>query len=224
MIRGLSRLIKVITYRRLFMNSTDQREKWNQRYGTTEYAYGKQPNDYLKSVSYKIPSGKVLCLAEGEGRNAVYLAEQGYQVTALDYSSRAIEKAEQLARQREVAIHAICADLEQFDFTQTQWQAIISVFAHLPPYIRKKVHSAVSKSLAPRGIFILEAYAPDQLKFNSGGPPNPELLMNLNEIKDELTGLEFEISHQIERNVTEGTYHSGQGAVIQILAIKPYSE
>ena len=105
-----------------------------------------------------------------------------------------------------------------YDITAGAWAGIIATFAHLPPVLRHRIHRDVAAGLMPGGVFILEAYTPAQLAFDTGGPKAPELLMTLAELRGELCGLEFEIARELERDVTEGAYHTGRGAVVQILA------
>lgn len=152
---------------------------WDERYSQAEYVYGKNPNDFLVAVVEQIPQGRVLCLAEGEGRNAVYLAQQGCQVTAVDASAVGLEKARKLAAERSVEIETIVADLSDFSIQPNAWDAIVSIFCHLPPIVRAKVHRQVVAGLRPRGVFVLEAYTPRQLDFKTGGPPQADLMMTL---------------------------------------------
>ena len=195
---------------------------WDQRYDEEGFAYGAEPNDFLKSEYFQIPKvGKVLCLAEGEGRNAVFLAKQGYSVTAVDQSSVGLQKAKKFALENGVEISTIVADLADYDFGKEAWDGIVSIAAHVPPKLRKKLHSQVIGSLKANGVFILEAYTERHLEMEGvGGPPNKELLMSLEELRDELEGLNFIIDHEVERNISEGKYHQGKSAVVQIVARK----
>jgi SAM-dependent methyltransferase len=194
---------------------------WNERYSEPGYAYGTEPNGFLVSVADRIPRGNVLCLAEGEGRNAVYLAGLGYEVTAVDTSTVGLKKAEALARDRGVTIDAVLADLEDFPIEPGVWQGIVSIFCHLPPVIRAALHERCLRGLAPGGVFILEGFTPRQLELGTCGPKSRELLMELEIIRQELPGLRLEIGREIEREVVEGQYHRGIAAVLQVLAVKP---
>ena len=194
---------------------------WDERYSEPGYAYGTEANDFLVSVADRIPRGKVVCLAEGEGRNAVYLAELGYQVTAVDSSSVGLEKADSLARERGVHIETVNADLAEFHIEATAWQGIVSIFCHLPPVTRAALHERCLRGLASGGVFILEGFTPRQLEFGTGGPKFRELLMELDVIRQELPGLRLEIGREVVREVIEGKYHRGNAAVVQILAVKP---
>lgn len=198
---------------------------WDQRYSNDEFAYGTEPNDFLRDVFDKIPKGgKVLCLAEGEGRNAVFLAKQGYQVTAVDQSPVGLVKANNFAIQNAVKINTVVADLNDFDFGQQAWDGIVSISAHVPPALRKKIHRQVVQSLHVGGVFILEAYTKQQLEMEGvGGPPNEEMLMSFAELNHELKGLSFDIGQEVKRHISEGQYHQGQSAVVQIVAHKAKS-
>jgi len=173
------------------------------------------------AVTATIPRGRILSLAEGEGRNAVYLASLGCKVTAVDGSAVALRKAEALAAERGVSITAIVADLGQFRILPEHWDGIVSCYCHIPSSIRPVLHRAVVRGLKPGGVFVLEAFSKQQLAYNSGGPQDSDLLMSLDELKRELTGLEFIRAATLEREVQEGSRHTGLASVVQILARKP---
>lgn len=197
---------------------------WNERYGSAEYVYGTEPNDFLVAHAAAIPRGAVLCLADGEGRNGVYLAKLGYAVTSVDQSEVGLRKAEALAASQGVSIHTLAADLAEFDPGQGIWQGIVSVFAHLPPELRLRLHRQVVAALAPGGVFILEAFTPRQLDMPGvGGPKGPYAagLIPLDAVRDELEGLTLEIAREADRVLDEGPLHQGLCAVVQVLAIKP---
>lgn len=193
---------------------------WNDRYRTDDYIYGTEPNAFLAQHFQSIPKGRVLCLAEGEGRNAVFLARHGYDVTAVDLSEVGLEKARKLADTHGVRIECIHADLAGFDLGENRWDGIVSIFCHLPPPARRHVHSQISRALKRGGVLLLEAYTPDQLALGTGGPPEAAMMMTQAGLEDELAGLDFELLQEIEREVVEGTHHTGRGAVVQAVAIK----
>ena len=198
--------------------ASPEREFWERRYAEPAYAYGTEPNGFLVEVADRIPPGPVLCLAEGEGRNAVWLAGRGHAVTAVDASAAGLAKAAALARTRAVRIETIAADLASFTIEPGAWSGIVAIFAHLPPQLRRSVHRAAAQGLAPGGVFVLEAFTPRQLALGTGGPQKPELLYTLDELREDLAGLELEIGREIERDVVEGRYHTGRAAVVQVLA------
>lgn len=195
---------------------------WNERYSEDGYAYGDVPNDFLRENYERLPTGKVLCLAEGEGRNAVFLAENGYDVTAVDFSEVGLQKANELAGNRNVSIKTVQADLAEFEIAENNWNAIVSIWAHVPSIIRRGLHLKVVKGLKSGGAFLLEAYTPKQIEFGTGGPKAEQidLTMKLSDLKRELDGLQFEIAGETERQINEGKYHNGQSAVVQILAFR----
>lgn len=193
---------------------------WDERYSAEEYAYGTDPNDFLAEQANKIPQGKVLCLAEGEGRNAVYLAKQGYEVVAVDASSVGMQKAQRLASDNDVTITTVVSDLAHFQIEPNTYDGVVSIFCHVPKDIRAKLHRDVIAGLKPGGILLLEAYTPAQLQHGTGGPKTDELTMTMGALKIELADLEFLLVQEIERDVIEGLYHTGRGAVVQVVARK----
>lgn len=193
---------------------------WDERYDTDEYAYGTKANDFLRSNIESMPKGSILSLAEGEGRNAVFLAQQGYEVTAVDSSMVGINKAKKLAQKQGVEIEFIHADLAEFEIGKNQWDGIISIFCPLPPALRKQIHESVQLGLNPNGIYLLEAYRPEQLQYGTGGGDSAELMQNSASLSSELKGLTFEHLLELERQVIEGVYHTGMAAVVQAIAKK----
>lgn len=193
---------------------------WDQRFDVPEYIYGTNPNDFLVEMVNQIPKGRVLCLADGEGRNGVYLAKQGFDVTAVDQSSVGLKKAQALATAQGLNIDTVHADLAEYPIETGDWAGIVSIFCHLPSSIRRDVHMRAVNGLANGGCFILEAYTPRQLQLKTGGPKKVDLLMDLPTLQDELTGLQIMHGKEVERQIEEGTYHSGLSAVVQIVARK----
>lgn len=194
---------------------------WDQRYSEEGLAYGEGPNEFLAEHFQLIrPAGKVLCIAEGEGRNALFLARKGFEVTAMDFSEVGMKKAKMFAHQERLQLETIVADLEQFEMGTNKWDAVIAIFAHLPPTLRKLVHSRVEQSLKKDGIFLLEAYRPEQLQFGTGGPPKIEMMMTLKSLREELPHLRTEWSKELVREIHEGKYHNGQSAVVQFIGKK----
>lgn len=198
----------------------DPREFWNHRYGLPGWAYGTEPNDFLREVAPTL-AGPVLCLGEGEGRNAVFLAQRGLEVTAIDLSPRALEKAQQLASERGVRITTQEADLSDFPLGEGQWGAIVSIWCHLPPWLRQRVHREVVRALCPGGRFVLEAYTPEQLALDTGGPRSLDLLYAPADLRKDLQGLVLDQFEVREREVNEGEWHRGRSAVVQVVARRP---
>lgn len=192
--------------------------RWDRRYAAEAYAFGTEPNDFLVKVESLIPPGPVLCLAEGEGRNAVWLAGRGHEVTAVDASTVGIAKAGALARARGVKIATVAADLSDYTIEPGSWAGIVAIFAHLPPALRRAVHRAAAAGISSGGVFVLEAFTPAQMAYGTGGPSQPELLYQLADLRDDLADLEIVIGRELEREVLEGVYHTGRSAVVQVLA------
>ena len=194
---------------------------WNERYAGDSYFYGTTPNAFVSECAPQIPPGPVLCLAEGEGRNAVFLATRGHAVTAVDQSAVGLAKAQRLAADRKVALTTAVTDLAAFSIEPRAWSGVVATFVHLPQPLRRNLHRQVADGLRPGGVFIFEAYTPEQVKFRTGGPVNqPELLVKMAELRDELGDLELVIARELVRDVSEGSGHKGRGAVVQVLARK----
>ena len=191
---------------------------WDERYAAEHYIYGTEPNSFLAENVTRIPKGRVLCLADGEGRNSVFLAQQGYSVTAVDASAIGIRKAKKLAQDNNVRVEYIHADLTNYSPGTEQWEGIVSIFCHLPASIRTSLHKNIVSALKPGGVLLLEAYTPAQLKHGTGGPPEAALTMSADILEQELNGLKFDLLQELEREVIEGSHHTGLGAVVQVLA------
>ena len=198
----------------------DPKDLWEGRYGgTDDYVYGTEPNDFLAASVADLPAGDVLCLADGEGRNGVYLATLGHRVTSVDLTEAGMAKAARLAAERGVELTTVVADLADYDLGTDRWDLVVSIFAHTPPPIRARLHGAMAEALRPGGRLILEAYTPDQIGRGTGGPPVPELTMDLDRLGRELTGMRFEHQAELVRPVVEGAGHTGEGAVVQVIAV-----
>lgn len=194
---------------------------WDKVYSDEQYAYGKEPNDFLVENYAAIPKGKILSLAEGEGRNAVFLAKMGYTVTAVDESKVGLKKAEKLAHENGVEIELIQKDLVKYDIGENQWEGIVSIFCPLPSTVRASVYRSAVHGLKPGGVFLLEAYTPDQLKYRTGGGRSADLMTSKRSLVSDLNGLQFTHLLELEREVIEGKFHTGIGAVLQAIAQKP---
>jgi SAM-dependent methyltransferase len=194
---------------------------WEQRFAGETYFYGIEPNEFLRVSLPTLPKGAAMCLAEGEGRNAVFLAESGYQVSSVDLTQAGVDKTKRLAEDRSVKVSAVVGDLADFDLGHERWDLVVSIFAHVPPDVRRSLHRRVVDSLKPGGALLLEAYTPDQVGRGTGGPQDSELTMTLNGLREEIAPLEFLNAEELDRDVLEGTGHTGHGAVVQVIARKP---
>lgn len=194
---------------------------WDQRFSGKQLVYGHLPNDFLALNTQRLKAGgDILCLAEGEGRNAIYLAKQGFNVTAVDISSVALEKAKQLAHTHKANVNLVHADLADYDLGSKKWDGIVAIFMHLPPDLRENVFGKIAAALRPTGIFIGEFYRPEQLNFTTGGPRELSMLYSTNMLSNDLKDLSFILLEEREREVFEGIGHTGMAAVSQVIAQK----
>lgn len=202
----------------------DQRLMWDQRYAEPDYVYGTEPNAFLAEAVGALKGGACLCLAEGQGRNAVWLAGQGFAVTAMDTSAVGLERARALAAQKGVVIHTEQADLADYDLGQERWDSIVAIFAHLPPALRASVHRRIVAALKPGGTVLLEAYTPEKFDLpGTGGPPagQADTLMTRAMLLEDFAGLVPEVAREVHREVNEGSYHHGLSATVQFIGRKP---
>lgn len=197
------------------------RDQWESRYAAEHYLYGTDPNDFLAAQVGLLPAGDVLCVAEGEGRNATFLAARGFAVSSVDLTEAGTRKTLALAEARGVRVDAHTADVSEFDLGIDRWDAIVSIFAHMPPPVRADLHRRVVQALRPGGVLLLEAYTPDQIGRGTGGPPVAEMTMSLATLRAELPGLQEVHAVEMVRPVVEGPGHTGDGAVVQYIARKP---
>ncbi len=193
---------------------------WDDRYSDNEFIYGTEPNAFLVEHSSKLVS-PILSLAEGEGRNAVYLATLGFQVHCVDGSAVGLAKARRLANAKGVDINTECADLASYQPAANRYQSVISISAHLPSVIRCRLYPMLERCLQPNGILLLEAYSVNQLSRNTGGPKDVDMLMTVSKIEREFPNLEPILLHEIEREVCEGKHHTGLASVVQFIGKKP---
>ena len=194
------------------------RDFWNEKYANTDYAYGTEPNEFLASAVTKLKRGETLSLAEGEGRNAVWLAQQGFTVSSIEQSEKGVAKTLRLALQRGVIVMAERGELENFNIQPNSWDLVVSIYAHTPQELRRKLHRQVVAGLKPGGVFILEAYTPAQIPNNTGGPKDASLMPTAELLRSELHGLVFDHLEEVERDVVEGSLHTGTAHVVQLVA------
>ncbi|WP_258239613.1 SAM-dependent methyltransferase [Pseudidiomarina homiensis] len=198
---------------------------WDERYNTEEYIYGTAPNDFLQEHATDLlaphEQAHVLCVADGEGRNSVYLTELGAHVCAMDISSVALKKAVKLAEQRGVSIQTEVVDLTQAELPKAHYDGIVAIFCHLPGSGRAHLYEQIAASLKPGGFFLLEGYTTAQLGRGTGGPDNADLMISKVELERAFKGYTIQVSQEIERDIHEGDRHNGRGAVCQFIARKP---
>jgi SAM-dependent methyltransferase len=195
-------------------------EFWDVRYNDEIYAYGREPNKYFKKfIDSQVP-GKLLLPGEGEGRNAVYSASIGWEVTAIDQSIKGKLKTNQLAEKYKVSINYYTGDIQSFPFQPEEFDSIGLVFFHLPPSIRYTLHKQFIKALKPGGYMIIEAFSKDQLGRASGGPPALDLLYDRYILNQDFKTLEIMELYHTEEDLDEGPYHQGNAALVRMLARK----
>ena len=192
---------------------------WNERYSVDEYVYGTEPNSFLVEYAGML-SDPVLSLGEGEGRNAVFLASRGLKVHAVDGSEVGLAKAQALAESKGLEIQTEVADLGTFEPVESLYGSVVSISAHLPSAIRERLYPFVERCLRPGGIILLEAYTEDQLACDTGGPKDPDMLMTPAKIEREFPNCEPILLRELEREVSEGKYHTGIASVVQFIGKK----
>lgn len=192
---------------------------WNDVYSCDDYYYGTEPNDFLVEHVGKL-KGRILSLAEGEGRNAVFMAERGLDVLAVDGSEVGLRKTQELAGCRNVQVDILLTDLNDFVPPANSVDGVLSVFAHLPSASRRALHQRCEQALKPGGIFMLEGYSQVQLSRTTGGPKNPDMLFSLEELLKDFSDSEMLLGQEIDREVLEGRGHTGMASVVQLIMRK----
>lgn len=197
---------------------------WDERFDRQDYVYGTEPNAFLVSQHHHLPAGgSVLAVADGEGRNGVWLAEQGLRVTSVDASPVGLQKALRLALDRGVALNTICADLTDWDWPQGHYDAVVAIFLHLPPATRGALHARMLQALRPGGLLLLEGFRPEQLAYKTGGPSNPDMLYSPEMLRQDFAEAEILSLESAEPHLDEGPFHAGQAATVRLLARRPSS-
>ncbi|HRY98618.1 MAG TPA: class I SAM-dependent methyltransferase [Bacteroidales bacterium] len=196
------------------------REHWNERYSAKEYIYGKSPNErFSRLISNRSP-GRLLLPGEGEGRNAVFAAQQGWEVVALDQSEEGRCKALALAEESGVVIRYELGDLATMPLPSGSFDLISLIFVHFPGSIRTEVHHRLLEVLAPGGTFHLVAFRPEQLKFGTGGPRDVDLLYTEDLLRQDFHGLSGLSIQILDDAFSEGSYHQGRYAGIELSGVK----
>jgi 2-polyprenyl-3-methyl-5-hydroxy-6-metoxy-1,4-benzoquinol methylase len=195
---------------------------WNTRFQADNYVYGIEPNIFLAEMQKKLQlSGEALAIAEGEGRNAVFLAQQGMNVTAWDYAEAGLEKTKKLGQERGVAVSTELVDLNVATWRKDLWDEIICIFGHFPEELRKKTLLGVKEAIKPGGYYITEVYSHKQIPYNSGGPRVLDFLYKPDEFLQ--TFADWRIIHFFMGEAVrhEGELHNGLAHVIQFVGQKP---
>lgn len=206
------------------MNNT-WTDRWNDRYSNEEFAYGTSPNNYLKEQIEKLQPGKILFPAEGEGRNAVFAAQNGWTVAAFDISAEGKNKAFKLADANNVEVDYQVGELETLNYQKEQFDAIALIYAHFPAAIKSSLHKTLDQYLRKGGIIIFEAFSKkhlDYLAINDkvGGPKDIESLFSTEEIQVDFSNYEIITLEEKEIELNEGLFHNGKGSVIRFIGRK----
>ena len=205
------------------MGFSDATQFWNERFDKAEFIFGKEPNEYLveKTKQYLKPQDKVLCIADGEGRNGVWLAKQGMQVVGFDASDIALAKAKQFAKDNQVEVEYSFSDTDSYAWHENTYDAVIGIFIQFAdPAMRARIFQQAHKATKPGGLFILQGYTPKQLEYKTGGPSLIEHLYTEELIRD--LAKEFEILELVsyEQELSEGPRHTGMSAILGLVARK----
>lgn len=200
----------------------DPQHTWNQRFAAEHYVFGETPNAYLQSQAPHLVPGTALSVADGEGRNGVWLAEQGLQVDAFDFSDIAIRKANSLAQKRQVHIHCVCSDWQSFDWRPAHYDNVVGIFFQFAtPEERSQLFERMLDSLKAGGTLIVQGYTPRQLDFNTGGPGKLAHLYDEALMLDAFGHLDILDLRTYEAEISEGTGHHGMSGLLGLTARKP---
>lgn len=195
---------------------------WDDKFAGPAFAYGTEPNAFLVSQRHRLERGmEVLSVADGEGRNGVWLAQQGLRVTTVDGSPVAVQKALKLALDRRVNIRAQVADLTDWIWPVSVFDAVAAIYIHFPPEVRRSMHHAMHAALKPGGLLVMEVFHPDQLGRGSGGPPVREMLYDAATLAEDFKGMEILLLEEVETELDEGALHRGAASVTRLVARRP---
>lgn len=200
-------------------------KRWDDRYSQEEFAYGEQPNNYLKEQLEKLNAGSILFPAEGEGRNAVFAARLGWSVSAFDISIEGKNKAVRLAENNNVSIDYQIGKLENLNYTPEQFDAIALIYAHFPADIKSQYHKMLDKYLRKNGLIIFEAFSKKHIDYIArnekvGGPTDINMLFSTDELRSDFSNYEIIELEEKEIELSEGLYHNGKGSVIRFVGRK----
>ncbi|MGA7487897.1 MAG: class I SAM-dependent methyltransferase [Xanthobacteraceae bacterium] len=197
-------------------------ERWESRFAASDYVFGTAPNTFLKSQAHRLsPGQKALALADGEGRNGVWLAEQGLDVLSLDFSPNALKKARALAAARGVSLRAELADLSQWRWPVAEFDVIVAIFIQFAdPQFRRQIFAGMKKALKPGGLLLMQGYRPEQLNYRTGGPPQAENLYTRDLLETAFGDFASVEINEHDSMVDEGAGHAGLSALIDFIGRK----
>jgi SAM-dependent methyltransferase len=196
---------------------------WDSRYAEETYLFGTEPNAFLAREGWRLqPGWHALAVADGEGRNGVWMAERGVAVTSIDVSPRGTQKARALAEARGVQLDIRTIDVTAFDMGETAFDAVVAIFIQFaPPGTREELFARMTRALKPGGLLYLQGYRPEQVDYGTGGPPYREHLYTMDLLHDQFGHLEWMHSASYDAPVHEGRGHDGMSALIELVARKP---
>lgn len=196
---------------------------WDERYSIEDYVFGEQPNAFLASQADLVRRHRrALAVADGEGRNGVWLAEQGLQVVSVDSSTVGLAKARRLAARHGVAIETVNADLGAFDWPEAAFDLVVAIFINFAdPPLRDAIFAGIKRTLEPGGALLLEGYRPEQIGYGTGGPRNPEHFYTRPLLEEAFSDLQILHLREYDAEISEGTAHAGMSALIDLIAMKP---
>ncbi len=195
---------------------------WNDKYGQVDFLYGTHPNEFLVSQVYRLtPGSRVLVLGDGEGRNGVWLAQQGLDVLSVDQSAVGLAKTRELAAQRGVPIRTEQTDLTTWKWPENEFDVVAAIFIHFPSAVRAQMHARMVTALKPGGVLILEAFTPKQLEYKTGGPQDLDRLYTADMLRNDFGMGERLLLEEAITGLSEGPYHHGQSAVVRLVLRKP---
>ena len=203
--------------------SNSEYERWERRFSVLDYVFGTEPNAFLKSQAHLLPkSGTALAVADGEGRNGVWLAERGLDVLSIDWSPTALVKAQALARQRGVALRTVQVDVVRWQWPVARFDVVVAIFIQfLTPHERRQVFAHMRSALKPGALLLIEGYRPEQLNYKTGGPSLVENLYTRALLEKEFDSLcKLQITEH-DSMTSEGTGHVGMAALIDLVGRKP---
>jgi len=205
------------------MTDNPARDNWNQRFSGDDYLFGTEPNQFLASQADLLKAGdRVLAVADGEGRNGVWLASRGLDVLSIDFSENALAKARRLAAARGVTLRTELADLYAWDWGEDRFDVIVAIFIQFaPPEQRRRIFRGMAAALVPGGHLIMQGYRPKQLEYGTGGPPHAENMYTADLLRLEFADLEILRLEEHDSEVAEGAGHHGLSALIDLVARKP---
>ena len=193
---------------------------WNERFATPDYVFGREPSQFVVRMEPRLARGsRVLCIADGEGRNSVYLAAKGHKVEANDFSANAIAKARKLASDAGVAVDFQQADLAAWAWPEHRYNAVFAVFFQFAkPDFRNSIFAGLKRTVMPGGRIFLHGYTPKQLDYKTGGPPDVERMYTEDLLRTAFADCEIETLESYETELQEGPGHSGMSALIDLVA------